>query len=280
MHGAIVKNRYYRDEGSDYVFQRLSQEFEALSVDVELTGAFELFGRDRLPQFAVYWDKDCASARLLERQGVRVFNRAEAIYKCDDKYMTMAELHNVVEFAETVTAPMKYPINEPNDIELLERAEKLGYPLIAKFAVGSLGSGVFLIKSRSELQEFYRKNADCGRIMFQKFIAESSGRDIRIYVVGGKFAGAVKRINRASFKSNAETGAVTEHFVPIKEFVETAEKASAALKLDYCSVDLFDIDRPVVNEVNSNAYFKDAERLGKINIARRYAEYVREAVGL
>ena len=68
--------------------------------------------------------------------------------------------------------------------------------------------------------------------------------------------------------------------MPSKYFVETAENASAALKLDYCSVDLFDIDRPVVNEVNSNAYFKDAERLGKTDIARRYAEYVREAVGL
>ncbi len=276
MRGVIVKNRYYKDEGTDYVFKRLAEEFRALSVDVELTDAFEILERESLPRFAVYWDKDYASARLLEKRGVRVFNPSASIMKCDDKYVTMAELDGEVEFAETVTMPMKYPVNQPKDVGLIERAEKLGYPLVAKFSVGSLGNGVFLIKDRDGLEEFYRKNADCGRIMFQKYIADSRGRDVRIYVVGGKFAGAVKRVNRASFKSNAEAGAVTENFAPNAELVSTAEKVGSLLGLDYGSVDFFDTKTPIVNEVNSNAYFKDAERLGKINIARKYAEYVRE----
>lgn len=280
MEGVIVRNRYYRDSGSDYVVARLVQELTALGLKIETTDAFSLLSRSSFPKFAVFLDKDYTYARLLEQKGVRLYNRADAIRICDDKCLTAVELDGVANFPDTICAPLNYPVSDPHD-ELFLKAvsEKLGFPLIAKFCIGSLGAQVFLINSGDELSAFHMKNVKRGRIIYQRYVDESRGRDIRIYTVDGKAIASVSRENNSSFKSNAERGGRTEAIEPSKAHIEIAEKVSKKLGLDYAAVDFFKMKEPLIAEVNSNAYFKDAEAASGVNIAACYAKHIAKESG-
>ena len=186
MKGVIVRNRYYRDLGSDYVADRLFSELKAMGVKIEISDAFTLLSGKALPEFAVFLDKDCVSGRLLEKRGVRLFNSADAVRICDDKFLTAVELDGIAAFPETLCSPLKYPVSEPQDEPFIRCvAERLGFPVIAKFCVGSLGAQVFLLNDLAELEKFHVENVSSGRIIYQKYVRESKGSDIRVYVVGG-----------------------------------------------------------------------------------------------
>ena len=49
-------------------------------------GEEELLTGCRRPQFVIFWDKDVRLARLLEKLGLRLFNCAQSIEICDDKF--------------------------------------------------------------------------------------------------------------------------------------------------------------------------------------------------
>ncbi len=280
MEGVIVRNRYYRDEGSDYVCERLSQEFALLGIDAFESNAFDLLERDEMPNFVVFFDKDCACARLLEKRGVRVFNPADSIRICDDKYATQVELFGVAEFPKTICAPLRYAVSKEKDDAFIEAVgSNLGFPLVAKFCVGSLGAQVFLIKDKRELKLFHSDANYVGRVIYQEYIKDSYGKDVRIYTVGGKAVACVGRENSASFKSNAETGAATYRFEPSAEHIAIAERISSSLRLDYAAVDFFRTERPLAVEVNSNAYFKEAERVCGVNVAACYARHIAKEIG-
>ncbi|MBR5361168.1 MAG: RimK family alpha-L-glutamate ligase, partial [Lachnospiraceae bacterium] len=40
------------------------------------------------PDYVIFWDKDIRLARALEANGLRLYNRADAIEACDDKALT------------------------------------------------------------------------------------------------------------------------------------------------------------------------------------------------
>lgn len=280
MEGVVVRNRYYRDEGSDYVCKRLAEELSALGVKTSESNVADVLAKDVLPSFVVFFDKDYAGARLLEKRGVRVFNPADSIRICDDKFLTQVELYGIADFPKTICSPLRYAATEKKDGLFLDGVCKaLGFPLVAKFCVGSLGAQVFLIKDRLGLERFHSENEARGRIIYQEYVESSRGKDIRIYTVGGKAVACVARESSTSFKSNAEVGAVTNKFVPSPEHIATAERVSRHLKLDYAAIDFFRTMSPIVVEVNSNAYFKDAERVCGVDIAACYARHIAKEIG-
>jgi RimK family alpha-L-glutamate ligase len=144
-----------------------------------------------------------------------------------------------------------------------------------KECFGSLGKGVYLAKTKTELLNICQQLKDKPHL-FQQFISSSYGKDVRIIVIGGKVIGAIMRISDNDFRSNISSGGRGEIFTPTKEMTELAIKISKILNLDYCGMD-FLIDEngnPTVCEVNSNAFFKGFEKITGINVAKKYAEFV------
>ena len=67
-------------------------------------------------------------------------------------------------------------------------------PWIIKLLEGTQGLGVVLAENKSAAQSVIEAfNKLKARIIVQEFIAESSGKDLRVFVVGGKVVGAMKR---------------------------------------------------------------------------------------
>ena len=231
--------------------------------------------------FCVYLDKDKYLGRMLENAGLRLFNSANAVETCDDKMTTYLALQKSgLRFAKTIPAPLCYtPHAKPNEKFLQKVAEELGFPLVMKKSYGSFGAGVALVQNRAEL---YEKATEWLHIphVYQAFVKESSGKDIRVIVVGGKALGGMERVAKdGEFRSNIELGGSGRKIDLPKEYAKAAERAAKTLNLDYCGVDLLETDEgPIVCEVNSNAFFEGFEETLKIDVAAAYAKHIVQTI--
>ncbi len=282
MKGFILVNAYTQSEHELNQPRRLCKELGGLGVPCEIVRneapaciaeGVRHFGEGY--DFCVYLDKDKYASRLLEKAGMRLFNRADAVEACDDKMRTHIALAGKVPMPETLAAPLCYTDGVPVSEAVLARAEALlGYPVVVKECYGSLGKGVYLARSRAELREIAAELQKRPHL-FQRFVGESAGRDLRVIAIGGKAVAAMHRTSQGDFRSNAELGGRGEAAPLDASAKDIAERAAAALRLDYCGVDLlYGREGYLLCEVNSNAFFGTFERVTGVNVARLYAEHI------
>lgn len=282
MNCIIVINAYIKNNSQIMQARRISEELKLLGVNCEIVKNINLAeisdGKAVSGNYdcCVFLDKDKAAARLLEKCGVKLFNSASAIEICDDKILTHIALSNCdIKMPDCIYAPLCYYSDaEISDTFLNGVSEKLGFPLVAKKCYGSLGAGVYLIKDKNELRAF-EENYKLSEHFYQKFIGRG-GEDIRVIVVGGKYVCSMKRKNERDFRSNVGLGGLGEKYEADKSLKELCEKVAKILKLDYCGIDVLTDDEGnrYICEVNSNAFFAEAERVCAVNIAKKYAEII------
>ena len=284
--GLILTNAYAKLAAFSKQANRLKEELETLGVSVDIlkNDGFFAFINERGEiqtslkdyDFCVYLDKDKYISQMLEKQGVRLFNNHQSIIDCDDKATTFIRLANSgIPMPLTLSGLLCFTPEEKVRAEALDKIEKtLGYPLIAKACFGSLGKDVYKIDDRNQLEEI-AETLKCKPHLFQQFIAESAGKDIRVIVVGGKVEAAMLRSSQTDFRSNIElggTGSPTEIDETLKQ---TCEKVASLLNLDYCGIDvLISNDGYRICEVNSNAFFGGIETVTGVNVAGLYAEHI------
>ena len=281
MKGIIFVNPFGVPKESIFQAERLKEEFSELGTAIDIVsdgyavnaivgdGTTLNFSCD----FAVFLDKDKYLSACLEKAGVRLFNSHAAIRSCDDKGETyIALLGGGLNIPKTFFAPVCYSQTLPLDEKTLKNiADELGYPVVVKESFGSMGKGVYKADDFEELKAVAEKLKTKPHI-YQEFLSEGSGKDVRLIVIGGKFLCAMIRENKNDFRSNVALGGVGRAFSPNAQFIAAAEKCANILGLDYCGVDLlFGKDgKPYVCEVNSNAFISEIERA--------YAEYIVKAL--
>ncbi len=277
----IVVNAYIRNKSQLAQAQRIAEELTLLGADCKIIKNINLaeiqLGKILAVKadLCVFLDKDKATARLLEKSGVKLYNCAEAMEICDDKMLThIALANNGIPMPDSVYAPLCYYGDAQIDKDFFIGVEKLGYPLVAKKCFGSLGAGVFLIKNRYELENFENANKLVAHF-YQKFIG-IGGEDIRVIIIDGKYVCAMKRTNKCDFRSNIDLGGQGEKIEADGKLIELCERTAEILNLDYCGIDILTDGNGnmYVCEVNSNAFFAEAERVCGVNIAKKYAELI------
>ena len=285
MKGIVLLNAYTKSAGANRQASRIAEELNALGVQTEmrLNGAFDadiFSSRVRLtqkPDFVVYLDKDKYLSRLWEKEGVRLFNSADGVEVCDDKMLTYIALANGgVEIPATLPAPLcYYPDARVREEYCRVVEERLGYPLVVKKSFGSWGMDVNLIQNFAELTKIAEEYKLFPHL-YQKYIAAKRGEDTRVLVIGGKAVAAMRRRNDGDFRSNIELGGRGYPAEITKSYREISERAARLLSLDYCGIDLLEGEdgRPIVCEVNSNAFFNEAEKVTGVNIAGAYAAHI------
>lgn len=283
--GLILNNAYSRLSSSLNQSERLKEELELLGVQADILcnspaqfidGGGNVVAERSGYDFCVYLDKDKYASHMLEKSGLRLFNRAAAVDICDDKMTTHIALANRgIPMPETVAGLLCYSPEAEINAEFLDEVERrLGYPLIVKESYGSLGKGVYKADCRAQLESLSKKLM-CEPHLYQKFIAESSGRDLRVIVVGGKCVAAMRRVSNGDFRSNLELGGSGSPADICGATRDLCVKTATALGLDYCGIDLLYGERGMlVCEVNSNAFFGGIERVTGVNVARAYAEHI------
>ncbi len=279
MKAVILINPYLDRDSELYQPKRLKEELEKLGVSCDIVQnirtawidggniAEELSARYDL---CIYLDKDKYAPRMLEKRGMRLFDRAEAVELCDDKMLTHITLSgHGIPMPKTFPAPLCYKEEAKTGGFAWEK-----YPLVVKECYGSLGQQVYLAETREELDTL----CDTLKLrphLYQEFIGTSAGRDVRVICIGGKVAASMKRVSDTDFRSNIEQGGRGEPFDIGEEGRVLCEKVTSVMGLDYCGVDLLFGEKGfLVCEVNSNAFFGGIERVTGVNIARLYAEHI------
>ncbi|MEG1394373.1 MAG: RimK family alpha-L-glutamate ligase [Clostridia bacterium] len=286
MKGIILTNSFYLTQNTIYQSERLASELTYLGVDMRVlanSNAAFVDGKDIQSQFAdcdfcIFLDKDKYVSAMLEKLGVRVFNSHKAIELCDDKMETYIKLSGCdIPMPRTVSGLMCYNRDCQPTAEYYDKVEELvgGYPIVVKDCCGSLGTGVFLASNRAQLEELVRQ--EVGKpYLVQQAIATSFGRDVRVIAVGKKVKAAMLRQSNKDFRSNLGLGGSANEFVLSQEWRELCEKVATILDLDYCGIDVLfgENNKPVICEVNSNAFFGGIEKASGENIAHAYARLI------
>ncbi len=286
MKGAIIINRYRIPKESVYQAERMQTELQKLGAKVDIIDdgylrasisdgglSSSLLSYD----FIVYLDKDKYLSAILEKSGVKLFNSHNAVRKCDDKGETYIALsNNGVNIPKTLLGALCYSkdcVIKQSDADVV--IEKLGLPVIVKESFGSMGKGVYLAKSKTELLTIM-EDIKLKPHLFQEYLPFKKGVDVRVIVIGGKAIASMERKNAQDFRSNVARGGSGNKIDLSPAFKETAEKCAKILGLDYCGVDLLygENGKPFVCEVNSNAFIGGIESVTGINVARLYAEYI------
>lgn len=191
-------------------------------------------------------------ARQLEMLGCFNYNPIEAKKTAMSKIATYQILAK--EGIPTVKT-LVFRRSADKDIILRE----IGLPLILKPDDGFGGEGVELINTEEELDgALERVKESDARMLVQKYISASKGRDVRVLTVGFKavFAAQRKAADPNEFRSNLHMGGTAEEYPLSEEMAELCERTARAIGLRMAGIDLlFDEDGFVVGEVNSSAGF-------------------------
>lgn len=277
----IVINAYIKNRSQILQAERLHEELVKLGAECKILKNINLaqITNGKISSVdcdvCVFLDKDRAAARLIEKSGVRLINSAESIEVCDDKILThIALADNSIPMPDCIYAPLCYYNDASVSQEFLDGVVRLGFPLVAKKCYGSLGVGIELIADIEALR-LYEETNKLTAHFYQKMIGKG-GEDIRIIVIGGKFVCAMSRKNKYDFRSNIELGGIGERFKPDTHLINLCERVADILKLDYCGIDVLTDEKGkyYICEVNSNAFFAEAERVSGINIAKKFAELI------
>lgn len=213
---------------------------------------------------------DRVSMYYEQKDGVFVINESHPMRVCRDKLLT----HQVLNAAGLPTPYTMYAPYAGYD----EVAEAMGEGrFLVKQINGSKGENIFMVSSGEEFEAAVGKlRPDC---IFQKFISESSGRDIRVWVLGDECIGSVLRYSETSFLSNFSQGGSFKAVDIDGEAYRLAVEAVKAVGLRFAGVDLlFCGDSYSVCEVNGNAGFRTISKASEISIPRALFQYIASQV--
>lgn len=240
-----------------------------------LSGEVDGFSQFEKPDFVLFWDKDVTLAKLLEKADFKLFNSAHAVEVCDSKVQTALVLQNKVPMPKTLFSPKTFEGVGYPDLHFVEQAAQvLGLPMVIKEAYGSFGQQVYLANTLEEAKSIVQKLAGKD-FVFQQFVSESCGKDIRLNVVGGKVVNAILRKSTTDFRSNITLGGKCEGYIPTEEEKAVAERACEIIGLDFAGVDvLFGKNGPLLCEVNSNMHFKTTYDCTGVDISKHILRHI------
>ncbi|MFN3231312.1 MAG: 30S ribosomal protein S6--L-glutamate ligase [Alphaproteobacteria bacterium] len=205
-----------------------------------------------------------AVLRQFEMMGVYPLNESVGIGRSRDKLRSMQLLaRSGVDLP--VTAFAHDPKKAQEVVEIVG-----GAPVVIKLLEGTQGVGVVLGETersaKSVIEAFRGANVN---ILAQEFIKEAGSSDIRALVIGNKVVAAMMRTGSSDdFRSNLHRGGSARSIKITPQERATAVKASKAMGLNVCGVDMLRSNRgPLVMEVNSSPGLEGVEKATDIDVA-------------
>lgn len=210
--------------------------------------------------------------RQFEMRGTFSINPSLAITRSRDKLRSLQLLSR-----KGIAMPITGFASSTDDLDDLIKMVG-GTPMVIKLIEGTQGQGVLLAETqkaaRSVMQAFMGLNAN---IIVQEFIKESSGTDIRCFVIGDKVVASMRRRAevQGEFRSNIHQGGVGEPVEITKTERKVAIQAAKVMGLKMAGVDILQSKRgPLIMEVNSSPGLEGIESATQIDIATKVIKYI------
>ena len=156
------------------------------------------------------------------------------------------------------------------------------FPVVIKTLNSTQGQGVILGESFTSAQSiaeaFIRLREE---IMLQRFIEEAKGKDIRVFVVGGKVVATMERsAQNGEFRSNLHRGAIGRKVRITSEEEEMALRASELMGLEVAGVDILrSATGPLILEINASPGLEGIEATTGVDIAGHIIKFIESHAG-
>lgn len=154
-----------------------------------------------------------------------------------------------------------------------------GEPLVIKLLEGTEGIGVFLAEDRKYAKNILKtfKQLDAPLIV-QEFIAESSGTDLRCFVIGDEIVASMQRESQDDdFRANIALGGKSSAIEITEEEKKIALNAAKAIGMNIAGIDLIRSNRgTLVIEINVSPDFSGEhglEEVSGVNVADAIIEF-------
>ncbi|WP_208591528.1 ATP-grasp domain-containing protein [Gracilibacillus suaedae] len=215
-------------------------------------------GRD-YPDFVMMRAIDPLLSRQFELLGIRVYNDSRVATIANDK----AQTHQL--FA-TYGIPM-VDTNFINKAELMKYSFR--FPIIVKEVNGRSGNQVHLLASVEDLPS----------LTSERYIVQSlatPGKDLRVFVMGGKVIGSVLRESDSDFRANYTLGGKATLYRLSSSEQELVDHIISILPADFIGIDFVFDDQggPLFNEIEDIVGSRTLTSLTDINIAKLYLEHI------
>ena len=213
----------------------------------------------------------CAVVRQFEMMHVFTTVTSDAILRSRDKLRSFQRLSRA-----GIGMPKTVFTNYSRDVEEVI-AHVGGTPVIIKLLEGTQGLGVVLAETKNAAESVLEAfNGLQARVIVQEYIKEAEGADLRALIVDNQVVGAMKRQGKeGEFRSNLHRGGSADYIKLNAEEIKAALKASRALKLPVCGVDMLESERgPLVLEVNSTPGLEGIEGATHKNIAKAIITFI------
>lgn len=163
------------------------------------------------------------------------------------------------------------------DLRTLTRS--IGFPLVIKAVKGHGGKSVYLVPNLAELQNLSETLPHDVPYVFQEYIRESHGRDLRVAVIGGEVAFTMMRSSsNGAMQANIAQGGQGKLITGLFPEAEAlAIQIARVLDMDVAGVDLLWSDKfgYVCCEVNNSLTMTNYKVYGTVAINKSSALILR-----
>jgi RimK family alpha-L-glutamate ligase len=198
----------------------------------------------------------------IEEQGIPVVNAPRAIERCVDKFYTDVRLRRAgLPTPDTVVCE--------SSAEALRAIREMG-DAIVKPIFGSMGHGLVRVSDPELAVRIVRPLEQMRAVFYVQRTLAHEGRDVRVFVVGGRVLGAIEReAPDGDWRSNVARGGRARAIDLPGAWADLALRAAAAVGADYAGVDLLPArdGTTYVLEVNGIPGWQGLQRATGVDVA-------------
>jgi RimK family alpha-L-glutamate ligase len=209
----------------------------------------------------------------IEQRGVPVINSARAIERSVDKFYTTALLQEA-----GLPTPETVVCEGANDA--ITVLQTMG-DAIVKPLFGSMGHGMVRVADPDTAFRVVRALERLHVVYYIQRTVDHSGRDVRVFVLGGRVLGAIERLApNGQWRTNVSLGGTARPLELPEAWEEMALRAATAIGAEYAGVDLLPSrDGTVfVLEVNGIPGWQGLKQATGIDVAGALVDYLVERV--
>jgi RimK family alpha-L-glutamate ligase len=167
----------------------------------------------------------------IERRGITVVNSPRAIERCVDKFYTTVLLHEAgLPVPETVVCE--------GMADAMAAVRRMGSAVV-KPIFGSMGHGIVRVDDPDVAFRVFKTLDQIRAVFYVQRAIDHGGRDVRVFVVGGRVVAAIERLAPAGeWRTNVSQGATARRCALPASSAQLALRAVEAVGADYAGVDL------------------------------------------
>lgn len=219
-----------------------------------------------------------ALLRQFEEKHVTCINSSLSVEIAKDKMRS----HQLLA-SRGLPIPNTMLVRFPVDSDIVDNV--IGWPCVVKVISGSHGEGIYLCENKKtfvKIMEFVGSLDSPKTLIVQEYVDSKPGEDLRVFVVGGKVIGAMKRhAPKGDFRANISAGGHGEPFEVDNQIDFLARETARICGLDIAGIDLlFDKDGYKICEANSAPGFEGFEKYCDVDVAKQIAEYIKYKITL